>query len=119
MVLEYVATQAPEQAARGMNELARTLFGGAGPLGDPAALIRQQTRLWTEGLAIWQRAIGGLDAPDGSGLAARADRDRRFADKAWRDNPLFDTVRQTYLLISERLLGSVEEAEGIDEATRE
>jgi len=119
MMLEYIAAQGPEQAARGLMEFARTMSGGTGALGDPAALIRQQTELWTQGLAIWQRAICGVEAPQARELAERADRDRRFADRAWRENPLFDTVRQTYLLVSERLLGSVEEAEGIDETTRD
>ena len=54
-----------------------------------------------------------------SELAEKADKDRRFAAPEWRDNPLFDTIRQTYLLVSERLLGSVDAIEGVDEATRE
>mgnify|MGYP003294731767 CR=1 FL=1 len=37
----------------------------------------------------------------------------------WKDNPLYDTIRQTYLLISDRLLGSVDAIEGVGEATRE
>ena len=44
-------------------------------------------------------------------------KDRRFAAPEWRDNPLFDTIRQSYLAISDRLLGSVEEIEGLDEET--
>src|SRR6185503_3708097 len=46
-------------------------------------------------------------------------RDRRFASPEWRENPIFDTVRQSYLAISERLLGTVEEIEGIDEQARQ
>ena len=45
--------------------------------------------------------------------------DRRFAAPEWRDNPLFDTIRQTYLLVSDRLLGSVDAIEGVDAPTRE
>ena len=45
-------------------------------------------------------------------------KDRRFAAPEWRDNPLFDTIRQTYLALSDRMLGSVDEIEDVDEATR-
>ena len=89
--------------------------------GDPAKLMEAQAQMWTEGLDIWQRALGGGGAPAGekSALAEKADKDRRFAAPEWRDNPLFDTIRQTYLLVSERLLGSVDAIEGVDEETRE
>ena len=90
--------------------------------------MEQQAQLWTEGLGIWQRALANprrqvrrepAAAAEPSALAEKADRDRRFAAPEWRDNPLFDTIRQTYLLISERLLGSVDAIEGVDAATRE
>src|SRR3712207_2870587 len=42
-----------------------------------------------------------------------------FRSKEWREHPLFDMIRQTYLLVSERLLGSVDALEGIDPKTRE
>jgi polyhydroxyalkanoate synthase len=78
--------------------------------------------MWSEGLDIWQRALGGGKGAGESGeksaLETRADQDRRFAAPEWRDNPIFDTIRQTYLLVSDRLLGSVDAIEGVDEATR-
>src|SRR5206468_6601172 len=36
-----------------------------------------------------------------------------------RENPIFDTIRQTYLRVSDQLLGTVDEIEGIDPAARE
>ncbi|MBV8686403.1 MAG: class I poly(R)-hydroxyalkanoic acid synthase [Alphaproteobacteria bacterium] len=84
---------------------------------DPAKVARQQVDLWTEGLSVWQRALG-MEAPR-TALEEKADRDRRFAAKAWKDNPLFDMIRQSYLLVSERLLGGVDAIEGLDERQRE
>src|SRR5665213_151855 len=83
---------------------------------DPAGIAQRQMDLWTDGLALWQRALGG---PGDSGLEAKADRDKTFSAPQWRDNPLFDTIRQSYLLISERLLGGVDSIEGMDERQRE
>jgi polyhydroxyalkanoate synthase subunit PhaC len=84
---------------------------------DPARIAQQQTELWTQGLAIWQRALGG-EAPR-TELAEKADKDKRFAAPQWRDSPVFDMIRQSYLLVSERLLGSVDTLEGVDPKQRE
>ncbi|WP_332810671.1 PHA/PHB synthase family protein [Sphingomonas sp.] len=94
-------------------------FGpGFGPgFGEAGKLVEAQTELWTQGLSIWQRALG-LDQGE-SALKARADKDRRFASPEWRDNPVFDMIRQSYLLVSDRLLGSVDALEGIGEEQRE
>jgi len=96
---------------------AASSWPGMAMFADPAKIMRMQTELWSEGLSIWQRALAGPGEP--TALGERADKDRRFSDKAWQDNPLYDTIRQTYLLISDRLLGSVDAIEGVDEATRE
>ncbi|MGZ8283408.1 MAG: PHA/PHB synthase family protein, partial [Allosphingosinicella sp.] len=86
---------------------------------EPARVAQAQVDLWTEGLSIWQRALGGTPAGGApSALAERADHDKRFAAPEWRDHPLFDMIRQTYLLISDRMLGSVDAIENIDEKTR-
>lgn len=115
LMLEHVArtmgeTQGAEPKAPALPWL--NLFG------DPAAIARQQSEMWTEGLAIWQRALG-LDTGPRTELAEKADRDKRFAAPQWRDNPLFDMIRQSYLLVSERLLGSVDAIDGLDPKQRE
>ncbi|HEY1146769.1 MAG TPA: class I poly(R)-hydroxyalkanoic acid synthase, partial [Allosphingosinicella sp.] len=86
---------------------------------DPARIAEAQVDLWTEGLGIWQRALGVGANAEASGLAAKADSDRRFNAPQWRDNPLFDMIRQSYILVSERLLGGVDAIEGIDDRQRE
>ena len=37
----------------------------------------------------------------------------------WSENPVFDTIKQSYLAISDQLLGTVEQIEGIDDETRQ
>ncbi|WP_324749446.1 class I poly(R)-hydroxyalkanoic acid synthase [Sphingomonas sp. LY54] len=116
-----------EHVARTMGEAGGRLGEGSGAatvawpsmslLADPARIAAAQVDLWTEGMAIWQRALGG--APPKSELGEKADRDRRFNAPQWRDNPLFDMIRQSYLLVSDRLLGSVDALEGVDDRTRE
>lgn len=122
MMMEHLAARMGDAAEKAPP--AAVTWPGMNLFGDPAKLMEAQAQMWSEGLGIWQRALAGAagGAPadeEKSALAARADRDRRFAAPEWRDNPMFDTIRQTYLLVSDRLLGSVDAIEGVDEATRE
>jgi polyhydroxyalkanoate synthase len=116
MMLEHVARAAGEAKPPQPDALAKQL-PWMGMFPDPAELAEQQAALWTEGLNIWQRALG-IEAPR-TGIEEKADKDRRFNAPQWRDNPLFDMIRQTYLLVSERLLGGVDAIEGVDEKQRE
>ncbi len=119
MMMEYLAAQAGEAAPDGSSKPAQPTdqWPGMALFADPAKIAQQQVELWRDGLSIWQRTLGLPGASEK--LQEKADRDKRFAASQWRDNPLFDTIRQTYLLVSERMLGSVEAIEGIDESTRE
>jgi polyhydroxyalkanoate synthase len=83
----------------------------AGAAHDPMALMTAGAQAWAKGLEAWGQMLG-VDANKAEV------KDRRFAAPEWRDNPLFDTIRQTYLALSDRMLGSVDEIEDVDEATR-
>jgi polyhydroxyalkanoate synthase len=93
-------------------------FGDApGGASDPMALMNAGAQAWAKGLEAWGKMLGGVSAAP---LAGEPDRkDRRFAAPEWRENPIFDTIRQTYLRVSDQLLGTVDEIEGIDAPARE
>jgi polyhydroxyalkanoate synthase subunit PhaC len=118
LMMEHLAEQMKTVASTPAPDPAKVAAGwpGMGLFNDPGQIAKAQVELWTEGLQIWQRALGG---PGEGPLAARADQDKRFAAPEWRDNPLFDMIRQSYLLIADRLLGGVEALEGVDERQRE
>ena len=50
-------------------------------------------------------------------VAAPAPTDKRFKDEAWQENPLFDYVKQSYLLASRYLHEVAKGADGLDEHT--
>jgi polyhydroxyalkanoate synthase len=116
MMLEHVA-KAMGEAQKASAEPKAPQLPWLNMFADPAKIAQQQSDLWTQGLAVWQRALGG-EAPR-TELVEKADKDKRFAAPQWRDNPLFDMIRQSYLLVSERLLGSVDSIEGVDPKQRE
>jgi polyhydroxyalkanoate synthase len=93
-------------------------FGSGQPAADPMALMSAAAQAWSKGLETWGKMLGGVTAPaPASGEKER--KDRRFAAPEWRENPIFDTIRQTYLRVSDQLLGTVDEIEGVDAETRE
>jgi polyhydroxyalkanoate synthase subunit PhaC len=84
---------------------------------DPMALMSAGAQAWAKGLEAWGKMLGGVTAAPATDAKER--KDRRFAAPEWRENPIFDTIRQSYLRVSDQLLGTVDEIEGIDAGTRE
>ncbi|MBA3666372.1 MAG: class I poly(R)-hydroxyalkanoic acid synthase [Sphingomonas sp.] len=78
---------------------------------DPMQWMSAGAEAWSKGLEAWGQMIG-------QATQAGEARDRRFNSPEWKENPVFDMVRQGYLAISDKLLGTVEEIEGLDEAAR-
>jgi polyhydroxyalkanoate synthase len=92
-------------------------FGEQGPASDPMALMTAGAQAWAKGLETWGKMLGGVTAPPGPDEKER--KDRRFAAPEWRENPIFDTIRQTYLRVSDQLLGTVDEIENVEPDMRE
>ena len=87
-------------------------FGEANAPIDAAALMSAGAEAWAKGLEAWSNMLGLETAK------AAEKKDRRFAAPEWRENPLFDQIRQTYLALSDKLLGTVDQVEGLDEEAR-
>jgi polyhydroxyalkanoate synthase len=66
---------------------------------------------WAKGLEAWGQMLGLQSVSSES-------KDRRFSAPEWRDNPLFDQIRQTYLALSDKLLGTVDQIDDLDRETR-
>jgi len=80
---------------------------------DPAAMMAAGAQAWAQGLETWGKMMG-LDT-EAKGSA----KDRRFAAPEWQENPVFDTIRKTYLAVSDKLLGTVDEVDGLDDESRQ
>ena len=87
-------------------------------LADPARLVEAQMALWRDGLTLWQRTAERLaGGAAGEPVIASAADDRRFRDKAWSENALFDFIKQSYLLTARTIQDVVRNAEGLDPLT--
>lgn len=67
-----------------------------------------QQRLIDESTSLWRKALG---QEKGADLLRQ---DRRFADPKWREQPLYAVLHQTYLMLAEQVLGSVDRLAGLE-----
>jgi polyhydroxyalkanoate synthase subunit PhaC len=101
----------------------RLMSDGKQPF-DTSALTRLNTDFVNESVALWQRFVDGSGwmktTPDPAPPESPAARkDRRFADPAWEKHPLFDLLRQGYLLTSEYMTKLVDNVDGLDPRQKE
>ncbi len=86
-------------------------------MADPNRLVQAQVELWQQYMKLWQvtaqRMMGQTVAP----VAEPARGDKRFNDPAWKDEVVFDYLKQSYLLTARWLQGTIKEVEGVDEKT--
>jgi len=109
MMMEYWA----EQSAKEMPAFDWSKAMTGGQTGDVNELMSAGAQAWAKGLEAWGKMLGGVTAVPPAN-EAKPIRDRRFSAPEWAENPIFDTIRQSYLQISDQMLGSVEEIEGLD-----
>ena len=82
---------------------------------DPATIGRA-TDFWQDSIALWQRMLD--PAATAPAPAVAATRDKRLRGEAW-NQPMFDWIRQSYLLVADHLTKGVEALDGVDPAQKE
>ncbi len=93
-------------------------FGGTAAE-HPGPLIERQMQLWRGQMQLWQNTMLRLSGQETAPVAQPEKGDQRFADKEWTENPLFDFLKQSYLLTARGMIDSVNAVEGIDDKTRQ
>jgi polyhydroxyalkanoate synthase len=87
-------------------------------MAEPERLFEAQVTLWNDYLALWQRTTQRMMGGGGAEPIVRAAADdRRFRDRAWSDNAVFDYIKQSYLLTARYIRDAVKEAGGLDDQT--
>jgi polyhydroxyalkanoate synthase len=85
---------------------------------NPAAIVHAQFQLWQDFMGLWEatarKMLGGQVDP----VVAPRLGDKRFKDKDWQENQVFNFVKQSYLLTANWMQDTVSKVEGIDDDTR-
>ncbi len=81
-------------------------------------VAESQARWWNSMMTLWEstarRMLGG-EAPT---VIAPSPGDRRFRAEEWRQNEIFDFIKQSYLLTANAMQGVVANLNGVDERER-
>jgi polyhydroxyalkanoate synthase len=86
--------------------------------GQPDRLMRAQADLYGRYMDLWRSAARGASGDPQPAVAAPAKGDKRFTDPDWSTNPVFDVIKQSYLITSGWLNELVAGVEGVEPMTR-
>jgi polyhydroxyalkanoate synthase len=98
----------------------------AGALGEvmtalasqPERLVQAQADLYGRYMELWRNtAMAAMGQPVERPVVAPAKGDKRFADPDWTANPMFDVIKQSYLIASNWMNDLVSGVEGVDPLT--
>lgn len=85
---------------------------------QPDRLLRAQADLFSRYMDLWQSAARKATGEETQPVVAPAPGDKRFSDPDWASNPMFDMMKQSYLLSSNWLNDLVSQAQGVDPSTK-
>lgn len=82
----------------------------------PTAPLAASQKFATDAMQVWQSVFSSF-LPGAQGEQAETPelprKDRRFADPAWKENPAFALLHQTYLMLAEYFVTAAKEMKGI------
>jgi polyhydroxyalkanoate synthase len=102
----------PTAPARAMFDFTTQLWS------NPMAVLQAGQAAASEWMELWGAAAKRASGAEVEPVIAPARGDRRFGDPAWSEDPVFDYLKQAYLLASRQAADLVSKTEGIDEETR-
>jgi polyhydroxyalkanoate synthase len=105
-------TPDPFHVAPALNEVMTRLAA------QPDRLMRAQADLFSRYMDLWQSAARRAAGEEVEPVVSPAPGDKRFNDPDWVANPMFDMMKQSYLLSSNWLNSLVAEVDGLDPATK-
>ena len=86
-------------------------------MSNPARLVQAQLGFWQDYLTLWSNTARRMMGESVGSVIEESKGDRRFKDDAWRENEVFDFIRQSYLLSARYFTSAVNSADGLDEKT--
>ena len=86
-------------------------------MANPATLLQAQIGFWQDYLTLWQNTARRMMGMESAPVIDAPAGDRRFKDDAWRENEVFDFIKQSYLLSARYVQDVVKHVDGLDPKT--
>jgi polyhydroxyalkanoate synthase len=80
----------------------------------PDKLFAAQADLFNRYMDLWATTARRVSGEE----AAQPSKDKRFKDPAWAENPMFDVMRQSYLVTADWMNGLVSSVDDVDPRTK-
>jgi polyhydroxyalkanoate synthase len=88
-------------------------------LDQPQKLVDATLEYWTQQADLWTQIVKKSLGEEGTGPVITPEKgDKRFKDKVWDENPVFDYLKQSYLLTGDWLKQRVADADGLSPQDR-
>jgi len=84
---------------------------------DPMRVARAQLKFWLRFQGLAQQTLLRSMGLDSEPVITPDPDDRRFRDDNWQDHPLFDFIKQSYLLTAQAWIGLAADSKDLDPVT--
>jgi polyhydroxyalkanoate synthase subunit PhaC len=86
-------------------------------MSNPAGLVQAQLGFWQDYVTLWQNTTRRIMGMETDPVIGPSPGDKRFKDEAWKENEVFDFIKQSYLLSARFVQNVVTQVDGLDERT--
>jgi poly[(R)-3-hydroxyalkanoate] polymerase subunit PhaC len=86
-------------------------------MANPSRLVAAGLGFWQDYMTLWQNTARRVMGMEAEPVIDSPSSDRRFKDDAWRENEVFDFIRQSYLLSARYVQDVVRQVDGLDPKT--
>jgi polyhydroxyalkanoate synthase subunit PhaC len=109
---DSAATLDPLNISGAMLALAKAMGG------DREHVMAAQTQWWNGVMTLWESTARRMLGGEAAAVVEPAQGDRRFRAEEWRQNEIFDFIKQSYLLTANAVQEMVGGVRGLDDAER-
>ena len=86
-------------------------------IANPGHLVQAQLGYWQDYLTLWSNTTRRMLGAEAAPVIESDPKDKRFADPAWKQNEVFDFIKQSYLLSSRYITDVVTHVDGLPPKT--
>jgi len=122
LLLDFVARMAARESPAPLDPLnisGAMLSLAKAMSGDREAVVEAQTQWWNNFMTLWETTARRMLGGEAPAVVEPAPGDRRFKADEWRQNEVFDFIKQSYLLTANAMQEMVGKLHGLDEKERD
>src|SRR6201997_4474577 len=86
-------------------------------IASPGHMVEAQIGFWRDYMSLWQNTTRRIMGMEAEPVIDAPSTDRRFKDDAWKENEIFDFIKQSYLLSARYVQDVVKHVDGLDAKT--